>query len=322
MRRIPVAGLQVAVYDSGSPGLMAAGSVPLLLVHSVNACASAFEMEPVMLRQSRHRRVVALDLPGFGASDRPERDYTPLQMSAAILAVISAIGAPQVDLLALSLGCEFATQAALAQPARVRSLTLVSPTGMEDRRVGERFAQGRTRCRPWVRRLLRQPSVGPGLYQLLTWRPVMQAFLARSWGTRERDPRLLTHGLRCASQPGARHAPLDFVAGALFTRGIIERYRALPLPVWVAQGSQGAFTDFGACPDSTGTAAGGGTWRLQRRIFDSGAMPHFEMPDDFDAALCRFMDGLPMPRPVPQGIPGSSPTATAPPAQPASLQLR
>ncbi len=297
---IDVDGVRVALYDTeahtgGVSPSRQFQDVPLLVVHSINAAPSAFEWEPFVLRQARRRRVVALDLPGFGQSDKPDRPYSPAQMAAAISAAIEWIDAPEVDIAALSLGCEFATQAVLAGPRRIRSLALVSPSGMEGRRVGEKYADSDTREVSWMRRLLRSgrsQGLGRMVYRMLTLPAVMHFFMARSWGTRRYDPRLLTHARRCAQLAGAQHAPLDFVAGALFTKGIVERYRALPVPVWVAHGRRGSFTDFGACPDRTGSAAAGNTFRLQREVFDGGSMPHFEMADAFDAAYLRFLAGL------------------------------
>jgi len=268
---------------------------PLLVVHSVNATASAFEMQPIALRQARQRPVIALDLPGFGLSDKPDQRYSPQQMQQAVAAAMDwidvEIGAGPIDVMALSLGCEFAAEAVLQKPQRVRTLTLISPTGMEGRRVGERYKQGQTREMTWMRRLLRETRVGGWLYRLLTRPGSIRWFLSRSWGTPGFDPRLLEHGLACAAQTGARFAPLDFVAGALFTRGIVERYRSVPVPMWVAHGTKGSFTDFGACPERSGSAAAGVMHRVERTAFATGAMPHFEMPDAFEAAYERFLSG-------------------------------
>jgi pimeloyl-ACP methyl ester carboxylesterase len=46
---------------------------PMLLVHSVNASASAAEMAPLFDYYRQSRSVYALDLPGFGFSDRSDR---------------------------------------------------------------------------------------------------------------------------------------------------------------------------------------------------------------------------------------------------------
>lgn len=287
---LPFGEGQLAIYDTAhGPTGRGPHEPPLLVVHSVNAAASAFEWEPFVLRQARRRRVLALDLPGFGLSDKTDRAYTPELMSAAVKAAIDWSGAAAIDIAALSLGCEFVAQAVLDRPERVRSLALVSPSGMEGRRVGEKYEQGKTREIAWLRRWLRGGSAGSSLYRVLTSELSMNYFLRRSWGTGAYDRRLLQHALRCAQQHGAHHAPLDFVAGALFTQGIIERYRALPVPVWVAHGRRGSFTDFDACPERTGTAAAGNTFRLHRQAFDSGSMPHFELADAFDAAYLRFL---------------------------------
>jgi pimeloyl-ACP methyl ester carboxylesterase len=278
------ADLDVVLYDSGTPERPEAP--PLLLVHGVDATASAFEMEPVFVRQARYRRVVALDLPGFGASDKPDIDYTPALMTDAVLSALDWIGPGLIDLMALSLGCEFAAEAVLRRPANVRSLALISPTGMESRRANESYVGGRTREVRVLRHVLRGRAAGPALYRLLTTRTSMNWFLSRAWGDGNVDPRLLTHGRRVAAQPGACHAPLDFVGGALFTQGIVERYRLLALPLWVSHGGQGPFNDMGACPARSGGRGVG------RAVFDTGAMPHFSMPTPFEDAYLRFLDGL------------------------------
>ena len=66
-------------FDSPAGRLSAyvAGSgPPLLLVHSVNAAASAAEVRPLHEHYNASRRVFALDLPGFGFSERGDRRYT------------------------------------------------------------------------------------------------------------------------------------------------------------------------------------------------------------------------------------------------------
>ena len=54
---------------------VAGEGAPLLLIHSVNAAASAYEMRPIHERMKATRRVYTVDLPGYGFSDRSERTY-------------------------------------------------------------------------------------------------------------------------------------------------------------------------------------------------------------------------------------------------------
>src|SRR5580658_9862203 len=50
---------------------------PLILIHGVHAAASAYEMRPLFRHYRGRRPVYALDLPGFGLSERGDRPYTP-----------------------------------------------------------------------------------------------------------------------------------------------------------------------------------------------------------------------------------------------------
>ncbi len=57
---------------------------PMLLVHSINAAASAYEVRPIFEWAIQHHKVYAVDLPGFGFSDRSQRAYTPRLYTDAI----------------------------------------------------------------------------------------------------------------------------------------------------------------------------------------------------------------------------------------------
>jgi len=111
---------------------------PLLLIHSINAAASAAEMRPLHEHYRATRRVFSLELPGYGFAERGDRAYTPRLMTDAIHAMTEEIrrrcGDGPIDALALSLSSEFLARAAAESPATFRSLALVSPTGFDDRR--------------------------------------------------------------------------------------------------------------------------------------------------------------------------------------------
>jgi len=121
---------------------------PLLLIHSVNAAASAREMKPLFDHYRATRPVYAIDLPGFGHSERADLRYTPDIFKRAILDLIDKViaGEHPVDAIALSLGCEFAALAALESPHSLRSLTMISPTGFGSGTLS--YSETRTRaCR-------------------------------------------------------------------------------------------------------------------------------------------------------------------------------
>ena len=89
---------------------------PLLLIHSVNAAASAYEMQPLFEHYRVQRPVYALDLPGYGFSERTDLARTPEAYAGAIVDVIAQLIGEPADVIALSLGGEFAARAALQRP--------------------------------------------------------------------------------------------------------------------------------------------------------------------------------------------------------------
>lgn len=72
-----------------------------------------------------HARVVTPDPRGLGRSS-PAQSYSVEQWAADLLQLITALGAPRAHLLGSSLGACVCMQAALDEPARVASLTLVA----------------------------------------------------------------------------------------------------------------------------------------------------------------------------------------------------
>lgn len=79
---------------------------------------------------SPHRRVVRIDLPGYGGSPRGQRrGLTTAQRAGAVLALIEALGLGRVSLVSHSSGSTPAVWLAVRRPDVVESLTLLAPTG-------------------------------------------------------------------------------------------------------------------------------------------------------------------------------------------------
>jgi hypothetical protein len=265
---------------------------PLLLIHSVNAAASAAEVRPLHERYRATRTVFSLDLPGYGLSDRSDRDYTPRLMTDAIHAVVEQIharcGPAPIDALAVSLSCEFLARAATETPDTYRSVALVSPTGFRGSRPW-RAAPGSTRGMPWLHAALRGPGSGWGgaVFRALTRPGVIRYFLRRTWGAREIDEVLWAYDVLTTRVPGAEHAPLHFLAANLFSADIHTVYEQLHMPVWMSHGVRGDFTDY------RGRVIVEGRPNWQFSIFPTGALPYFEVPQDFCGAFDRFLAAAP-----------------------------
>ena len=255
----------------------AAAARPLVLVHSVNAAGSAFEMRPLYEHFRRQRPVYALDLPGFGFSERSRRPYTPRLMTDALHALLAHVrqahGNAPVDAIALSLGSEFLVRAAVEAPDHFRSIGLISPTGFNRPALRE-GPPGSTLAMTRVHALIARPGLGRRLFGLLTRRGVIRYFLRRTWGAPGIDAGLLDYDVAVTRPEGAEHAPLCFLSGFLFGADSGTLYRALTQPVWVIHGIRGDFVDYRGLRNF----AGNPRWTME--VFPTGALPHFEMLDD------------------------------------------
>lgn len=263
---------------------------PLLLVHSVNAAATAYEMKPLYEHYRGKRAVYALDLPGFGLSDRSDRKYTPRLMTDAIHAAVREIqsrhGEVAIDIVALSLGCEFAARAATETPNAFRTVALISPTGLDRRsaRAAQKPGGDGTRAMPWLHGLLRISLWKRGLFSALTSRASIRFFLQKTWGAKEIDEGLLEYDYIATHQPGAENAPYYFVSGYLFSTDAINLYRNLSMPVWMAHGVRGDFVDY----QEKRVLQHLPNWSID--VFQTGAMPHFEQPAEFIGRYEAFLN--------------------------------
>jgi pimeloyl-ACP methyl ester carboxylesterase len=134
---------------------------PLILVHTINASASAAEVRPLFESLSQHRTVYAIDLPGYGLSDRSDRLYTPRLMTDALHDLVRHVqaihGTQAVDALAVSLSCEFLARAAVEQPTHFQFISLVSPTGFKGLKLRQ-ATKGQTYGVNWLWALLKGPE--------------------------------------------------------------------------------------------------------------------------------------------------------------------
>jgi pimeloyl-ACP methyl ester carboxylesterase len=276
-------------FYRGGPEASAVAANPLLLIHSINAAGSSYEMRPIFEHHLRSRAVYAIDLPGFGFSARSDRPYSVRLMTDAIHSVVDHIrreqGGRTIDAAALSLSSEFLARAASERPACFRTLALISPTGF-DESAPYLDAPGTTRAMPMFYRFLRFPLWDRGVFRLLTTRRSIRYFLQRTWGSKKIDEGMLEYDYLTTHQPGARFAPYYFVSGYLFSRDITNVYESLPLsmPVWLSHGVRGDFQDFSYAK----RIAGRPNWVVTE--FASGALPHFERPRDFLESYQVFLD--------------------------------
>jgi pimeloyl-ACP methyl ester carboxylesterase len=255
---------------------------PLVLVHGVDACASAYEMRPLFERYRGARPVYAIDLAGFGFSERGPMQYSPESYANELVAFLARVkdkdgDAP--DVVALSLGCEFVARAALARKDLVHRLSFISPTGLGAKR---RLSSPLRRAGSWARALTSARPWGSMLFDALVSRPSIHHYLAKSF-VGQVDPDLAKYAYATAHQPGAEYAPLAFVRGDLFTPAIFDTYAALERPVLVVY-DRDAYVRFDRLEELLARAS---LWSA-KRIAPTRGLPQFDRLDDTAAALEEF----------------------------------
>ena len=120
-RLLPIDGQRVYAEEAG------AGEA-LILVHGFGG--SSYSWRQVLPALAERRRVVALDLSGFGFTERPKAraPYTLEGQAALVLAVADRLGLARFDLAGHAYGGGVALHLAAHHAERVRSLLLVNST--------------------------------------------------------------------------------------------------------------------------------------------------------------------------------------------------
>ena len=123
-RFVTLQDMQVHLRDEGPRD----DPTPIVLIHGTSASLHTWDGWVAAL--SPHRRVVRLDLPGFGLTGpAPDSDYSMARYTGFMRDLLDLLHIDQAVLAGNSLGGGIAWQTALAHPTRVRQLVLVDATG-------------------------------------------------------------------------------------------------------------------------------------------------------------------------------------------------
>lgn len=112
--------------------LTAGEGTPLVLLHGTAIDAATLSYGPSLPELATRHRVVALDWPGYGASERPRVAMTVQDHVASLAVVLDALGFDRVHLAGFSMGGAAALGFALEAPEKVASLTMIGSYGLDD----------------------------------------------------------------------------------------------------------------------------------------------------------------------------------------------
>jgi len=255
--------------------LDAGAGTPVIFIHGLGASMYAWRknLAPVM---AAGYRVLALDLLGFGSSDKPARGYTNAAYAQLVVALMDSLHLPDAVLVGHSMGGEIAAEVAIAFPTRVRGLVLIGAAGLGTRE-------------PLLFRLARWPVVGP---LVLAFRG--RALVGRLLRSTYADPRKVTE-----PDVDQYYAPVAEAAYGRALRGVLREFHfgglegrldAIAAPTLVLWGEADRLI-----PIALGRALAA---QLNRSAFLSvpraGHSVQEEAPDEVNRLLIKFLkEGLP-----------------------------
>jgi pimeloyl-ACP methyl ester carboxylesterase len=108
--------------------IQAGAGEPLLMLHGLGGTKASF-LPTVAAIAPQGRRVIALDLPGFGDSVKPVgARYDPKFFSQSVLAFMDAMEIDRTDVVGHSLGGRVTLEASMHAPDRFRKAVLMMPS--------------------------------------------------------------------------------------------------------------------------------------------------------------------------------------------------
>lgn len=231
----------IAVSDSGGPG------PAWLLLPALSTISSRREWQPfcdaLLARgHSNHHqppRLIRVDWPGFGDSDRPRLRYDAELLAHFLTDVRRELCPSDCGLIAAGHAASIALLAAERHGLAFREWVLVAPTW---RGPLPTMAGRHSRAFPAIRSLVEAPLLGPLLYRLNTTKAMLGWMSSRhvDGAGAGLSPEGLAARQRISRQPGARFASAAFVTGALDPYRNAERWLAAaqalqsPLTVGIA----------------------------------------------------------------------------------------
>lgn len=114
----------VSARPAGPAGPGRAGPA-VVLIHGIGVSHRYLSRLHGLLAESAD--TYSIDLPGFGATPRPERALSVADHATFILGALEQLGVLEFVLVGHSMGTQFAIEASLQQPGRVSHLVLMGP---------------------------------------------------------------------------------------------------------------------------------------------------------------------------------------------------
>jgi pimeloyl-ACP methyl ester carboxylesterase len=198
----------------------------VVLVHGFASAIEAWT--PVAAALAKTHRVIALDLKGFGWTDRPEGDYSPQAQAQLVLRLLEQRGVTKTAIVAHSWGSSVALAAALKAPDRVTKLALYDAWVYEEQL-------------PTFFHWARADGVGEALFGLWYKERADERIALGFYDRKYVTERLVEDVDAALDRPGTVAAALAAVRGQQYEE-MQTRYRKIDKPTLILWGREDAVT--------------------------------------------------------------------------------
>lgn len=269
---VDIDGVKVHYIDVGE-------GPAVLLLHGLGTSLITWQRNVAPLVDAGYR-VLALDLPGHGDSDKPKTlSYDPISAANLLRQFLDLREVERVSLVGNSAGGLVVGQFGIAYPDQVDRMVLVAAGGL-----------GREVC--WYLRLMSVPLLGELIYQ-----PGLQNPIDLSRRIFYHEPPFLNEVMpemiRVRNMPGTRYAAVQAVRSSINLLGlrkqqyILEQLTELSKPVMAVWGEEDTVLPAvhaeevrRAIPNS-----------YVRILPQCGHWPHMEKAEEFNDLLVQFFSG-------------------------------
>jgi 4,5:9,10-diseco-3-hydroxy-5,9,17-trioxoandrosta-1(10),2-diene-4-oate hydrolase len=267
---VNVGGINTRFWEAGDQGSV------IILVHGVFSSIESWSLNMPSLAENH--RVYALDMPGFGLTDKIPMSSL-VQGAQFVNDFIKTQNIDKATLVGHSLGGGYSLHFAIQYPDKLDRLVLIDSLGL-----GTNFH--------YIFRLLSLPVIGEFISRPSrsgTRRSLNVAVYDKSLVTDE----LVETGYRFAALPGAQKSLLSMLRSGMkfgvmhpeFIRPIIEKLPSIKAPTLIIWGEQDLIF-----PVDHAQVALKGIPNAQLTVFECcGHIPYLEHPDKFNSLVKEFL---------------------------------
>ena len=271
---------QIFYKEAGARDRVNNPGLPIVFIHGIGAGMSSFMWRKNFDDLAKDFHVFALDLLGFGFSDKPPAAPYSADLYVELISdFIREVAGGRANVVASSLGASYAVRVADEHPDLINAMILNAPAGYDTMNTRPGMAGAA------FYGLLQSPVLGTSFYNVMASERSIRDYARRTlfYDYRRVTDRLVAHLYATSHQPGAQHAIAAFMSGYL-NCDMSAPFARLDQPMVLVWGKQDIST-----PVSKALALMDLNPRARLEVFDfCRVMPEQEQPEKFNTLAREF----------------------------------